>query len=246
MRLLRPLRTREVTLLWGGLSLSAVGDQLYAVALSWIAVSVFGPAAGYLTALQAAVVLLAALGIGRWADRWDAQVSLIGADLVRATALALLVTTWLLRGGPEALPLVAAVVVLAAGQAVFQPALQVVLPRLVPEAALLPAANALMDATDRSARLLGPGLVALLAGLLPSVHFLTLDAVSFLLSASAVLLIRRRRRLERAAPRQAESVWQGIVRGARAMTAHPLLGYVLRTTALVNGAWYSAYFLPCR
>lgn len=243
MRLLRPLRTREVALLWGGLSLSAVGDQLYAVALSWIAVSVFGAAAGYLTALQSGVVLLAALGIGRWADRWDAQRSLIGADLVRSVTLLALVSVWLLSGGPSAVPLVAAVVILAGGQAVFQPALQMVLPKLVPDTALLPATNALMDATDRSARLLGPGLVAMLAGLLPTVHFLTLDAASFLFSAGAVVLIRRRRRLIQARPTRPEGVWQGIARGVRAMSGHPLLGYVLRTTALVNGAWYAAYFL---
>lgn len=38
MGILRPLRGRSMALLWGGLSLSAVGDQLYAVALTWIAV----------------------------------------------------------------------------------------------------------------------------------------------------------------------------------------------------------------
>ncbi len=38
-------------------------------------------------------------------------------------------------------------------------------------------------------------------------------------------------------------MWRGIARGVRAMGAHPLLGYVLRTTAVVNGAWYLAYFL---
>ncbi len=239
----RPLRTREIALLWGGLSLSAVGDQLYTVALSWIAVEVFGTGAGYLGALQAGVVLLAALGIGRWADGWDAQGSLIGADLVRAGALAALVGAWLWAGAPPAPALVAAVVILAAGQAVFQPALQVVLPGLAPDRALLPAANALMDTTDRTARLLGPGLIALLAGAVPTVHFLTIDAASFLVSAGALLLIRRRRRLATVRRGAAEGVWQGVARGVRAMSAHPLLGYVLRTTGLVNGAWYAAYFL---
>lgn len=64
-----------MALLWGGLSLSAIGDQLYTVALTWIAVSVLGANAGYLTALQAGIVLLAVLGIGRWADRWDSRSS---------------------------------------------------------------------------------------------------------------------------------------------------------------------------
>jgi len=243
MRLLRPLRTREVALLWAGLSLSAIGDQLYAVTLSWVAVTVFGPAAGYLTALQAAVVLLAALGLGRWADRWNAQSTLIAADLVRMTVLLALVAAWLALGRLAALPLIVAVVVLAAAQAVFQPALQFVLPSLLPDRALLPAANALLDATDRSARLLGPGLIAILAGALPPVHFVSLDAVSFLLSAGALVLIRRQRRVEQVRPPSGETTRQAIGRGVRAMTAHPLLGYVLRTNAMNNGAWYAAYFL---
>jgi DHA3 family macrolide efflux protein-like MFS transporter len=51
--LLRPLAIGRVRLLWGALTLSAMGDQLYAVALVWVAVGVLGPAAGYLSALQA-------------------------------------------------------------------------------------------------------------------------------------------------------------------------------------------------
>jgi MFS transporter, DHA3 family, macrolide efflux protein len=41
-----------MALLWGGLSMSSIGDQLGIVAIAWIAVSAFGPAAGYLAALQ--------------------------------------------------------------------------------------------------------------------------------------------------------------------------------------------------
>ena len=119
MRIFQPLRGAPVALLWGGLSLSALGDQLYAVAMTWIAVQVVGSNAGYLAALQSAVVLLAVLGIGRWADRWDHQRSMIGADLSRAAILLAVVIVWLATGGPSAAQLVAAIVVLAAGQAVF-------------------------------------------------------------------------------------------------------------------------------
>jgi DHA3 family macrolide efflux protein-like MFS transporter len=59
MRIFHPLRRLPVALLWGGLCLSALGDQLYAVALIWIAVGVLGANAGYLGALQALVALLA-------------------------------------------------------------------------------------------------------------------------------------------------------------------------------------------
>ena len=46
MRILQPLRDGAVAALWGGLATAAIGDQLYTVALSWIAVAVFGTAAG--------------------------------------------------------------------------------------------------------------------------------------------------------------------------------------------------------
>jgi DHA3 family macrolide efflux protein-like MFS transporter len=244
VRIFHPLRSAPVALLWGGLSLSALGDQLYAVALSWIAVQVVGSNAGYLSALQASVVLLAVLGIGRWADRWDQQRSMIGADLSRAGILLAVVMVWLATGGPSTAQLVAAIVVLAVGQAVFQPALQSVLPTLVNEVRLLPAANGLLDATDRSARLLGPGLVAMLAAVVPVVHFLTLDAISFLASAAAIRLITRLRPSRLLVhPSRHEAIWQGIVRGCRAMTAHPLLGYTLVTGGLLNGAWFAAYYL---
>ena len=226
------------------MSLSALGDQLYAVALTWIAVQVVGSSAGYLSALQALIVVLAVLGIGRWADRWDQRRSMIGADFCRAGVLLAVVVVWSLTGGPGVGQLVAAIVVLAIGQAVFQPALQAVLPTLVDDPRLLPAANGLLDATNRSARLLGPGLVAALAAVFPVQHFLTLDAASFLASAGAILLIGRLRPSRPPMhPIRREAIWQGIVRGCRAMMSHPLLGYSLATGGVLNGAWYAVYYL---
>jgi hypothetical protein len=244
MRIFHPLGSAGMALLWGGLSFSALGDQLYAVALTWIAVGVFGRNAAYLSALQPLAVLLAVFGIGRWADGWDQLRSMIGADLARAGALAAAVVLWLTTGGPSAAQLVGVIVVLAIGQAVFQPALQAVLSSLVTDADLLPAANGLLDATDRSARLLGPGLVALLAGAVPAVHFLTLDALSFVISAAGLLLIIRFRPglpVTRCAGRG--TVWHSIARGVRAMMSHPLLGYCLAVTGLLNGIWYGVFFL---
>jgi MFS family permease len=231
-------------LLWGGLSLSALGDQLYAVALAWIAASVFGANAGYLSAAQACVALLAVLGIGGWADRWDQRASMVAADLARALVLVAVVAAWLGTGGPTAAQLVVAIIVLALGQAVFQPALQSVLAALVRDPALLPSANGLLDATGRSARLIGPGLVALLAGIVPMVHFLTLDALSFLLSALALVLIGRLRpdvpRSRRTGP---ETALAALIRGITASMRHPLLGYTLVVGGALNGTWYAVIFL---
>lgn len=243
MRILHPLRTPPTALLWGGLSLSAIGDQLYIVALGWIGVGILGANAGYLTSLQSLVLLLAVLGIGRWADHWDQRRAMIGADVVRAAILLGIVAAWLAGGTPSATGLVVAVVVLALGQAVFQPALQTVLPGVVADTAMLPAANGLLDATDRSARLIGPGLVGVLAAIVPTVHFLTIDAISFLLSAAALLWIGRLRPgLVSPRATHREPVWRGMLRGIRALQTHPLLGYYLKATGMVNGAWSSLFY----
>jgi non-ribosomal peptide synthetase component F len=85
--------------------------------------------------------------------------------------------------------------------------------------------------------------VALLAVWLPQAHFLTLDAATFLASATAIGLIGRLRPLPRVAPDAAESFGAAIARGFRAMRAHALLGYVLGSTFVINGAWYAVMFL---
>ena len=205
--------------------------------------SVFGPAAGYLGALSAAVVLLTALGCGHWADRRPNRWVMIAADSACASVLLLVMAAWLAMGQPPAWGLVLAVAVIAAGQAFFRPALQASLPGLIPDRALLPATNALMDTTSRIARLLGPGLVALLAAWLPLVHFLTLDAATFAVSAVCVLVIGRLRRFPFAPPADRETMAASVARGFRAMRTHPVLGFVLGSTFVVNGAWYTAMFL---
>lgn len=244
MRLLVPLRETRVALLWGGLSLSAMGDQLYLVALTWIAVGVFGADAGYLTALGAAGVLATALFAGRWADRWEQRRAMVAADAARAAILLAVVAAWMATRRPSAAGLVMAVLVLAAGQGVFRPALQSLLPALVGDAGQLPAANALLDTTDRIARLLGPGLVGLLAPLVPAMHFLTLDAATFVASAAALLLIGRGHPLpalrRHGAP---DGVMDAVLRGFRVTARHRLLRFELSMTGIINGAWYATFFL---
>ena len=238
--LLRPLAIGRVRLLWGALTLSAVGDQLYAVALVWVAVGVFGPAAGYLSALQAGCGVTAALLAGRWADQWEHRRAMAGADLVRASVLLALVAWWLGRGGPPPPALAVAIVVLAAGEAVFRPALAATLPVLLPDRVLLPAANALFDTTERSARLLGPGLVGVLAGTLPVVHFFSVDAATFLLSAAAIVSLGR---LAHHVPRPRASLLAGIGRGFAVVRGHRLLWTVLLCSGPINGLWVAAFYL---
>ena len=257
MRILLPLRDGRVARLWSALALSAVGDQLYNVAMGWVAIGVFGAAAGYLSAARAAIILLAAFFGGSLMDRWGRQASMVGADLSRAAALVLLVAAWYTLGAPSGAALAFAVLVLAIGDTVFNPALQTVLPQLAPRD-ILPATNGLFDATARVARLLGPGLIAVLGASLAPIHFFTLDALSFLASAAAVAGLRLPRdaaikHLPRDAaktnlPRPAAAVpkavwWPGVVAGFRETRRHRPLAFALDTSGLINGAWFTLFYL---
>ncbi len=240
--LVRALRERPIALLWAGLATSAIGDQLFAVVLGWVGTGLFGANAGYLGALQGAVVLSVALFAGPFADRLAPRRAMVAADVVRAAMLVLVVVLWLRAGGPSGAVLVAAVVVLGAAYAFFRPALQASLPSLASSAAALPAANALLDTTERIARLLGPGIIGLLAAAIPLVHFVTLDALSFLASAAAVVATMRYRNVPRVAPPRTRLITE-LGHGFRAMLRIPLFRKLLLTAGLINGVWYGVYFV---
>jgi MFS family permease len=229
-----------VALLWSGLALSATGDQLYAVALTWIAVGVLGAGAGYLAALQSACILVSVLFAGYWLDRQSHRRVLIFDHLIEAGALALVVAAWTHTGSASPILLILAVVVLSIGIGITRPAVQALLPELVPDEALLPAANALIDSTERMARLVGPLIVGALAGLLPEKHFLTLDALSFIAAAIAMMLLP-------AAPQRPPAFavrgLDAVLRGFIALRRDRLLRDCWSVAAIANGTWVVTFFL---
>lgn len=243
MRIFRPLRRPPVALLWAGLATSAVGDQVYIVAIAWIGILAFGPRAGWLNALGAACVLATALFAGPWVDRLRPAAAMVAADAARAAVLCLVVAAWS-AGLPLpvwATLLVLAVMVLGIGQGIFRPALQDVMPATVADPALLPAANALFDSTERIARLLGPGLIGLLSAALSPVWFLLIDAATFLVSAACI------RRISATLPGKAPTTHlragQALLRGYRAMLGHRVLGWQMLMTGPGNGTWMATFYL---
>ena len=220
--------------------MSSIGDQLGIVAIAWIAVNAFGTAAGYLAALQAGLTVLAGLVVGRCVDGRNERWVMIGADLARAAVLGVAVAAWLVTRQTTATALVAVVGTLAIGQAVFRPAVQAFMPAIAPSASMLPAINALLDGTERLARLAGPGLIAVIAARLPPMHFLTLDAFSFLVSAGALLAIGRR---PTRSVRSRTALVPALLHGFRVLRRDRLLRFLLHTSGINNGAWYAAMFL---
>jgi hypothetical protein len=78
--------------------------------------------------------------------------------------------------------------------------------------------------------------------LLPVMHFLSVDAVSFVLSAAAAIALGRSC-TPRSRPRLREPIVASALRGFRATRHHPVLSYTLGTYGLLNAAWNTVYYL---
>ncbi|TMR29007.1 MFS transporter, partial [Nonomuraea zeae] len=177
--LLQPLRHRRFRLLLAGQAVSAVGDWLDLLGLVVLVLYVWnlGPGAmASVVVVSALPWLLAAPVAGVLADRLPARAVLIGCDLGRAAV----VLGYLLA------PDLAVLLVLIAAKntlsALFAPAEQAAVKRVVPEEDLLQAISA-TTFVSQAAKIAGPVLGGVLVGAYgPQVVFVC-DAVTFVLSA---------------------------------------------------------------
>ena len=189
MLVFKPLKRRAIALLWGGQVLSSIGDEIYGVAMVWLATGLVGVNAGYVTAMQAASVFVFSLIGGIWADHWDHRSTMIRSDIIRGFAV-LIPPLFSYFAPPSLLVLTFVGVVISSLSAFFNPALRATVPELVESAELLQATNGLMETTYRFARVIGPGFIALLNAIVPIIHFFTIDAIPFFLSAFTISRLR--------------------------------------------------------
>jgi hypothetical protein len=245
MLLLKALRNRSIALLWGGQALSAIGDEIYRVALIWFAVTLIGPDTGYLAAGQCASLLALSLIGGKWADRWDHRKTMIWVDALRG--LIVLVPVALLPFTHHPLVLLMFVALALSGlSAFFDPALQATLPSYSHDSETLQAATGLMGTTLRLARVVGPGIIGLLTPFIAMIHFFTLDALSFFASAATIFALHRRSPSRRAAPAPQSgptSFREALVSGFRSARNSTGMLFVVLSKGATGGAWTLAYGL---
>lgn len=245
MNILRTLRQPHLALLWASQVFSALGDQLYDIAVLWIAVKVAGSGAGIVAAAEVGTTLLFGLLGGVYADRWNRRVTLIVVDLLRAVAVMLLPLLSLL-GILQLWHLIVVAVLVGSLGALFDPTMQASLPVLAEDTKALQALNALMDVTRRLARIIGPGVAGVLVLLLPLPHFFTLDALTFGASALVIFSLGRRFLGPSLIQRQgSENSRKGIFReigGAlRLVSAHTALAWGIISSGISNLAWSIAF-----
>ena len=238
MFVLKPLVRRPIALLWTGQVLAATGSEFYMVAVVWIAADYIGRDAGYVSAVQAGVLLFGSLFGGVLTDRWRHGTTMISADLVRAFLVLILSVAGMLH--VLSLPLLVTVAgAVALATSGFDPALQATLPVIAADPVLRHATNGLFDATKRMARILGPSLIALVNGLVPKTQFFTLTAATFLLSALAVRLVVRDLAPAPARPSAGGSavVIDSLLGGLRTIRGHGLVIYGLVGNLIGNLTW---------
>src|ERR671931_2641076 len=187
---LAPLRHRDFRLLWAGMTISLLGDGVFLVAVAWEAYVLWNaPAALSIVGIGMTVPMIAfLLPGGVLTDRVDRRRVMLGADAVRAAAVALLAAL-ALAGALHFWELVALVSVYSVGSAFFTPAFDAIVPDLLP-ARELAAANSLDQFVRPVAlRLAGPDLGGWLVELGTGLAFLV-DFASFVVSGVAVLAMR--------------------------------------------------------
>jgi MFS family permease len=189
--ILAPLADRDFRLLWAGACASLLGDGAFLVALAWQVYAMSGSVTGMsLVGIAMTVPTICFLLIGGVAsDRFERRWILVGADLLRACALALL--AGLTIGGQlELWHVVALAAVYGTGSAFHAPAFDALVPELL-AGERLAQANALDQLMRPLAlRLGGPALGGVVVGVGGAGAVFLLDCASFMAAAGTVLLMR--------------------------------------------------------
>jgi MFS family permease len=171
--------------LWAAQSISAFGARITREGLPIMAILVLGAQAGALGVLAACAsgaALATAVGAGVLVDRARRRRALIGADLLRAAALATVPLAALLHALTLAHVLIVAALV-AAASVVFEMASHAYLPAILGKERLV-AANARLAASDSVAEVGGPALAGLLFQWLTAPIAVAFNALTYLASAA--------------------------------------------------------------
>jgi MFS family permease len=230
VRLLAPLRHRDFRLLWSGMCISLVGDGVFLVAMAWQVYALSNaPTALAMVGIAMTIPTIAFLLIGgALSDRLDRRRVMLAADATRGLAVGLMAL--LSIAGVLALWQVAALVALyGAGTAFFSPAFDALVPEVLPAEQLAEANSLDQFVRPIALRLAGPALGGVLIDAVGVGSAFALDAVTFAVSAAALLAMTPGAR--RAADAHA-SVASDIRSGLRYVRAHVWLWATFASAAV--------------
>jgi CRP-like cAMP-binding protein/Na+/melibiose symporter-like transporter len=180
-------RKRNFTLLWIGQLISTIGSALTDLVAGILVYRMTGSAlsVGLLLIATALPSLFVGLVAGVLVDRFDRRRIMIAADLIRALLVGAI--PFLLPFGIVWLYVV--VLLSSAAHQFFDPAHESVLPEVATEEELA-AANSMIAVSSFGSTAIGFAAAGLIAARFPIEWAFYLDALSFLVSAACVLLVR--------------------------------------------------------
>lgn len=218
---------------WVGQTISNLGSSFTAFALPLLIYKLTGSALNLAMASVAAFLpyLLFGLVIGAWVDRLDRKRLMIWVDVLNALIIASipllasldLLSVWWIY--------VVAFLTSTIGIA-FQSAEFAAIPSLVKQDDLV-TANGRIQASYSAAQVVGPLLAGVLVAIVPIYDLLLLDALTFVISAISLTLIRRSFNTV-SAELPTTSIRQDIMEGLRYVLSHPVLRNISLMMALVN------------
>lgn len=234
--MIRALRTPQILRLWFSQAFSSIGDEIYRVGLIWLAIGIMGADAGYLAAGQTAALMLLSFVGGKWADHWNPRRTMITVDIIRAVIVLVPVIISFFMPTPMLILWIMAFSV-SGLSAFFDPATQGLIPVLAETPELMQATNGLMSTTIRMARMIGPAIVGLLSAFVPMIHFFTIDALTFCVSAFFIYNLKKYIPADET-PRAPKSDFKtAISSGFRLMRGLPGMSYLFFAKAITTGTW---------
>ena len=188
--LFAPLAGRDFRLVWFGESVSLLGDQFNVIALSWLVLGMTGSGFALGAILIAAAIPRALFMLvgGVLSDRIPPRDLALASNVIRAM-LTTIVAALVLGAQVQLWQLALVGVVFGTVDAIFLPAINTLIPRLVPADRLAPA-NAVMQGTAQLVGTVGPAIAGFAVALIGVGAAFAIDALSFAVAAGALWLVR--------------------------------------------------------
>ncbi len=229
---------------WTAQSISQFGDEVTQLALPFVAITILGAGAfqmGVLGTFQFLPFILLTLPAGVWVDRLRRRPILIGADLARVVLLASIPIAFVM-GWLSLVQLFVVGFFVGCMEVFFDVAHDSYLPSIV-DRDQLPDGNAKFEISTSASSIAGPGIAGLLVAAVTAPFAILFDAVSYLLSAFFLLLVRRPEPAPAPAPppppsdrpaRRGSEMRREIGEGLRYVIGHQYLRPIATCTATFN------------
>ena len=186
---LQLLHNRAFVLLWGGRTISYLGDTFFNLAIAWVVYSISG------SILQTAIIqvvwhlpnLLFGPLAGVIADRWDRKRIMVSTNMLAALVVGIIAALMFVQGTVPPITIFIALFLLNSVTMFFGPANFSIMPEVVGRK-LLTTASGLFATSGQIAALIGGPLSGMVIAVAGAVWTILFNAISFLIAAICIAI----------------------------------------------------------